>query len=54
MFKLSVIDVDSFQFISSEISGYGEYNEAYQKRQCLASRNVRIKWDISFRQVKLD
>jgi len=35
--------------ISSENSGYSENNETNQKRQCLASRNVRIEWNISWK-----
>ena len=34
---------------SSENSGYSENNETNQKRQCLASRNVRIEWNISWK-----
>jgi len=34
---------------SSENFGYSENNETNQRRQCLASRNVRIEWNISWK-----
>ena len=40
---------NSSRYISSEIYGYSEYNEANQKTQCLASRNVKMEWNISWK-----
>ena len=37
------------RYLSSENSVYSENNETNQKIQCLASRNVRIEWNISWK-----
>jgi hypothetical protein len=37
------------RYLSSENSGYGEYNEANKKTQCLATSDVRIEWNISWK-----